>query len=168
MGRDVLLVRALHFVCVPGRIISQRSLRRRKVHDARQADEVDRPDESQAARDAGWPPRADQIARQKIARPRLRFARATGASGNFLEPAHPAAQAKRWNALYFQGESRRPRELRSNHWRTCAERARRDFARADEWRGARDERETNHFGAVRLGGAFPLIRPAGTFSPTGE
>jgi hypothetical protein len=102
MGGDVLFVRTVHAVFVPGRIISQGSLRRREVHDARQADEMDRPDESQTARDDGWPPRADQIARQKIARPRLRFARAAGAPGNFLAPADSAAQAKRRNRRAFQ------------------------------------------------------------------
>src|ERR1019366_1768240 len=134
---------------MPGRIISQGSLRRREVRHACEADEMDRPDESQTARNDGRPPRADQIARQKIARPRLRFARAAGASGNFLKPSHFTAQAKRRNALYFQGENWRPRELRTNHRRTGTECAGRDLARAHERHGARGERETDCYGEVK-------------------
>src|ERR1035437_1510658 len=133
---------------MPGRIVSERSLRRREGRDARQANEVDRPDESDAARDGRRSPRADQDARKKTARPRLRFARTTRGKRNFIESPHLAAQAKRRNTLYFQGESRRPREFRTNHRRTRAERARCDFARADGGHGARSDRTTNHFGAI--------------------
>ena len=94
VGGDVLLVRTLHVICVPGRIVSQGSLRRRQGRHARQANEVDRPDESQAARDDGWPSRADQIARQKIARARLRSARAAGAQRNFTRAGSSCRSSK--------------------------------------------------------------------------
>ena len=71
-------------------------------------------------------------------------------TGNFTEPPGLAAQAKRRHPLPGQSESRRPRQRRPSHRRTRAERAGRDFARADGRHGARSERQTYHFGEIIL------------------
>ena len=90
--------------------------------------QMDRPDESPAAPDARWPPRADQDAGEEIERARIRSARAARRNGHFARPARVAAQAKRRNAVHFQRENRRPRPRRTGHRRARTERAGRNFA----------------------------------------
>ncbi|MEI2722173.1 MAG: SLBB domain-containing protein [Verrucomicrobiota bacterium] len=80
-------VRTLHAVCLPGGTVSQGSLRRVKGRDARQANQMDRADESQAAPDARRPPRPDPIAHAQIARGGLRFTRAIERGNHFTDPA---------------------------------------------------------------------------------
>ena len=96
VGGAVLLLRPLHALRLPGGTVSQGSLRRRQGRDARQANQMDRADERQAASDARRPPRADQDADARNCTCRTticprRCVRETIST----RPAGAAAQAKR-------------------------------------------------------------------------
>jgi len=100
----VLFVRALHFVCVPEELFPKEA-----CDDAKSV---------MRAKQIKWTgpmnPKPHAMADGRVCRSRRLRKNCTSwittcprrsSKRKFLEPAHPAAQAKRWNALYLQGES---------------------------------------------------------------